>query len=64
VPFAQFRALGFPGAEDLGNMFEYQHILDQDFLRLRDPQMTRELDPALLDFDAWLAVNASRIPIG
>ena len=64
VPFDQFRALGFPGADDLGNMFEYQHILDQEFLSSRDPKVTQELNPTLLDFDGWLAVNASRIPIG
>src|SRR5262249_27508676 len=62
-PFGQFRRLGFPGAEDLGNMFEYQHILDQEFVRSRDPQLTRELNPGTLDFDGWLAVNASRIPL-
>jgi uncharacterized protein YbjT (DUF2867 family) len=64
VPFAQFRALGFPGADDLGNMFEYQHLIEKEFLASRDPRLTRELDPALLDFDGWLAVNAGRIPIG
>ena len=63
VPFDVFRGLGFPGAEDLGNMFQYQAILGDEFLRSRDPALARALDPGLLDFDAWLAANAARIPI-
>ena len=64
VPFDTYRALGFPGAEDLGNMFQYQAILGDEFQRARDPRVSRELNPALQDFDTWLAANASRIPIG
>lgn len=64
VPFDVYRGLGFPGAEDLGNMFQFQAILGDEFLRNRDPQMTRSLNPALLDFDAWLSANAPKIPIG
>ena len=63
VPFDIYRGLGFPGAEDLGNMFEFQAILGDEFLRSRNTAMSRSLNPALLDFDAWLAANASRIPI-
>jgi len=64
VPFDVFRGLGFPGAEDLGNMFQYQAILGDEFLRNRDPVSSRSLNPELLSFDAWLAANAARIPIG
>ncbi len=64
VPFDVFRGLGFPGAEDLGNMFQYQAILGDEFLRNRDPVRSRSLNPELLSFDAWLAANAARIPIG
>jgi len=62
VPFGVFRGLGFPGAEDLGNMFEYQLLMGGRFVR--DPAVARELDPQLQDFDAWLATNASKIAIG
>jgi uncharacterized protein YbjT (DUF2867 family) len=64
VPFDVFRGLGFPGAEDLGNMFEFHQILGDEFLRYRSPELARSLNPALLDFDAWLAANAAMIPIG
>jgi uncharacterized protein YbjT (DUF2867 family) len=64
VPFDAFRALGFPGADDLGNMFQYQAILGDEFQRARDPRLSRELNPGLQNFDTWLAANANRIPIG
>jgi uncharacterized protein YbjT (DUF2867 family) len=64
VPFDVYRALCFPGAEDLGNMFQYQAILGDEFLRSRDPARSRLLDPELLSFDAWLRANIGRIPVG
>jgi len=63
VPFEVYRGLGFPGAEDLGNMFQFQAILGDEFLRTRDVRLAGSLNPALLDFDAWLAANIGRIPI-
>lgn len=62
VPFDVYRGLGFPGAEDMGNMYQYQAILGDEFLRDRDPALSRSLNPELLTFDAWLAANAERIP--
>ncbi|HSC47761.1 MAG TPA: NmrA/HSCARG family protein [Gammaproteobacteria bacterium] len=64
VPFDVYRSLGFPGAEDLGNMFQFQQILGQEFYKSRDPVASRALNPALQNFDAWLKANAGRIPIG
>jgi len=64
VPFDAYRAMGFPGAEDLANMFQFQAILGEAFLRSRDPELSRSLNPELLSFDAWLAANAGRVPIG
>jgi uncharacterized protein YbjT (DUF2867 family) len=63
MPFDMYRGLGFPGAEDLGNMFQFQQILGEEFLRHRDPVRSRQLNPALQDFDAWLASNRSKIAI-
>jgi uncharacterized protein YbjT (DUF2867 family) len=63
VPFDVYRGLGFPGADDLGNMFQFQAILGDDFLGYRDPKMSRTLNHELLDFDAWLDANASRLPM-
>lgn len=63
VPFDDYRALGFPGAEDLGNMFQFHAILGDEFLRSRDVEQSRSLNPQLQSFDAWLAANAGRMPI-
>ena len=62
VPFATFRGLGFPGAEDTGNMFEVQAIMGDAFLDARSPKVSLELNPALQNFDAWLAKHAAAIP--
>jgi uncharacterized protein YbjT (DUF2867 family) len=64
VPFDVYRGLGFPGAEDLGNMFQFQALLGEEFLRSRAVEPARALHPKLLSFDAWLAAHADRIPIG
>ena len=64
VPFDVYRGLGFPGAEDLGNMFQFQAILGDEFLHSRDPERSRSLNPELLSFDVWLGANIGRIAIG
>ena len=64
VPFDVFRGLGFPGADDLGNMFQFNHDCADAFQAARSVEASRSLNPALLDFDGWLAANARRIPIG
>jgi len=59
-----YRRLGFPGAEDLGNMFQFKRDFQQVFCSVRDVNVSRALNPSLLTFDKWLAQNKSRIPIG
>jgi len=63
IPFEVYRGLGFPGAEDLGNMFQYYHDFEEDYCREHSVELARELNPELQSFDAWLASNASRIPV-
>lgn len=63
VPFDVYRGLGFPGADDLGNMFQFQAILGDEFLKSRDTALSRALNPELQDFDAWLGANAVKVPI-
>ena len=64
MPFDEYRALGFPGADDMGNMYEHHAILGEEFRRHRSPEVARALNPALQSFDSWLSANASRIPLG
>lgn len=61
---AQFRAFGFPGADDLGNMFQFYHDFDTLCNSTRDVNYSRELNPELKSFDQWLSENASKIPLG
>jgi uncharacterized protein YbjT (DUF2867 family) len=60
----QYRAFGFPGADDLGNMFQFYRDFEADFCRARDPAVARSLNPALQTFATWLARNKDRIPPG
>jgi hypothetical protein len=59
----QFRQFGFPGAEDLGNMFQFMQEFEDDFCNARNPAGARELNPALLGFREWLTLNKDRIPL-
>ena len=58
-----FRGFGFPGADELGNMFQFKRDFEAEYVGARDLEVARSLDPELKDFDAWLAENASRVPI-
>lgn len=64
VPFDVYRGLGFPGAEDLGNMFQFKHDFQEDYLAGRDQNLSRRLSPELQTFASWLAANKDRIPVG
>lgn len=64
VPPEVYRGLGFPGAEDLGNMFQFKRDFNEDFCRARSVAFSRSLNPALQTFEVWLARNKNRIPIG
>jgi hypothetical protein len=59
-----YRGFGFPGAEDLGNMFQFKHDFNEAFVGARDLKTARALNPSLQSFDTWLARNGSRIPLG
>ncbi len=63
VPFEVYRGLGFPGADDLGNMFQFKHDFESYFCGARDVAFARALNPSLRTFDAWLAANRDRIPL-
>jgi len=63
VPPEVYRSFPFPGADDMGNMFQFKRDFQKDFLGVRDLKRSRELNPELQTFDQWLAKNASRIPL-
>jgi uncharacterized protein YbjT (DUF2867 family) len=63
VPPDVYRSFGFPGADDLGNMFQFKRDFNEDFCGVRNLDAARALNPALQTFDRWLAENKDRIPI-
>jgi uncharacterized protein YbjT (DUF2867 family) len=58
-----YRSLGFPGAEDLGNMFQFKRDFNETYCGARNVEVARGLNPELQTFDEWLAENKSRIPV-
>lgn len=58
-----YRGFGFPGADDLGNMFQFKRDFNDAFCAARPPETARALNPALLTFAAWLERNKGRIPL-
>ncbi|MDH5526199.1 MAG: NmrA/HSCARG family protein [Nitrospirota bacterium] len=63
MAFAAYRNLGFPGAEDLGNMFQFKHDFNADFCTARDPQTARALYPATHTFASWLVEHKGQIAV-
>lgn len=63
IPFEVYRGLGFPGADDLGNMFQFKHDYQDHFCGIRDIELSRNLNPRLLSFDQWVQKNKNLIPL-
>jgi uncharacterized protein YbjT (DUF2867 family) len=59
----QYRSFGFPGADDLGNMFQFKRDFNEYYCGARNPEFARSLNPELQTFDAWLANNKNLIPL-
>jgi uncharacterized protein YbjT (DUF2867 family) len=64
VPPEVYRGFGFPGADELGNMFQFKRDFEQAFRAPRDVNAARALNPSLQSFEEWLARNKGRIPLG
>jgi hypothetical protein len=54
------RAQGFPGADDLANMFFYYAEHEEYFAGVRDPEYVRTINPRLEDFATWLTANRDK----
>lgn len=59
----EYRNFGFPGADDLGNMFQFKRDFEEIFCGTRNIDQSRTLNPSLQTFEAWLARNKTRIPL-
>jgi uncharacterized protein YbjT (DUF2867 family) len=60
---AAFRSFGFPGADDMGNMFQFKADFEDLYCGNRPLALSRELNPKLQTFAQWLAANKDRIPL-
>ncbi len=63
VPPEVYRSFGFPGADDLGNMFQFKRDFNDYFVGARNLEFSRSLNPELQTFEEWLAVHKNEIPI-
>ena len=63
VPPEAYRSFGFPGADELGNMFQYDRDFESACVAARSLDVSRVLNPSLQTFEQWLAQNKSRIPM-
>ena len=63
VPPEVYRSFDFPGADDLGNMFQFKRDFNEDFVTARDVEQARALNPELQDLEKWLSRYKERIPL-
>ncbi|NER10560.1 Uncharacterized conserved protein YbjT, contains NAD(P)-binding and DUF2867 domains [Muriicola jejuensis] len=58
-----YRSFGFPGADDLANMYQMMDEFESDFCKARNLSETRKLNPELQTFENWLKKNKGKIPV-
>jgi uncharacterized protein YbjT (DUF2867 family) len=63
VPPEVYRSFGFPGADDLGNMFQFKRDFNDYFVGVRDIEQARRLNPELQGFEEWLGRRKGEIPL-
>jgi uncharacterized protein YbjT (DUF2867 family) len=63
VPPDVYRSFGFPGADDLGNMFQYKRDFETQYRAVRDVEGSRKLNPKLQTFADWLTANRDRLAV-
>jgi uncharacterized protein YbjT (DUF2867 family) len=61
---AAYSALGFPGADELANMFQFNADFAEEYCAVRDLDTSRRLHPRLRSYSEWLEQHAAQIPIG
>ncbi len=53
VPPDVYRSFGFPGADDIGNMFQFNRDFADVFCAARDLDVSRTLNPEMATFRQW-----------
>jgi uncharacterized protein YbjT (DUF2867 family) len=59
----EYRSFGFPGADELANMFQFKVEFEEMYCAARDLETSRRLHPGLTSYESWLEQNADRIPV-
>jgi uncharacterized protein YbjT (DUF2867 family) len=59
----EYRHFGFPGADELANMFQFKVEFEEMYCAARDLVLSRRLHPGLTSYARWLEHNAERIPV-
>jgi len=57
-----YRKSGFPGADEMGNMFQVFRDFEQEVVGARSIELTRTLNPALQTFEQWVHAHKNLIP--
>ena len=58
-----YRGFGFPGADDMGNMYQFKAEFEKDYCQSRSVELARSLNPSLQTFTTWLEKNKNKIPL-
>lgn len=58
-----YRGFGFPGADDMGNMYQFKAEFEDYYCKSRNVELTKTLNPDLQNFESWLEKNKSKIPM-
>jgi uncharacterized protein YbjT (DUF2867 family) len=56
-----YRSFGFPGAEEMGNMFQFKRDFEKEYCGARSIKLARSLNPELQSFDDWLGCTRGLI---
>jgi len=63
VPPEVYRSFGFPGADDMANMFQFKRDFEDYYTKSRDIELSRSLNPSLLSFGQWVDKYGEKIPV-
>jgi uncharacterized protein YbjT (DUF2867 family) len=63
VPPEVYRSFGFPGADDMANMFQFKRDFEEYYTGSRDIELSKSLNPSLQTFSQWLDKNGKKIPV-
>ncbi|GAB3665858.1 NmrA/HSCARG family protein [Echinicola sediminis] len=58
-----YRSFDFPGADDLGNMFQFYRDFEKVCNSHRDEILSKELNPELKTFNDWLSEYGQKVPL-